>query len=617
MKKFIAFTVAILFLFSVSVVFAGGAKEKTGKEQKKEATTEKAEPQKEAPKTKEAKEAEAGIKKTRFEGLKDIDYSAWEIGKPGGTIVVTTLGDPKSFNALIAAETSTTDIINRVYDAPVDRNNLTLEWEPELVKSWKISDDNLSAVFTMREGLKWSDGQPLTAEDVVFTVNDLIMNKKVQNNMIDAFYVGDKLAKVELLDKMRFKVTLPSLYAGLFNMMSIPVMPKHIIEPLIKEKGAEAFNSFWGVDTDVKSIVGCGPFVVDEYVPGQKIVLKKNPYYWKKDAKGQQLPYLDKIVYLIVEDQNTAILKFQAGETDIYGLRGEDYATLVNKKKELDFELYNGGPAAGTNFLVFNENPAGLQEPKLSWFNDRRFRKAMAHLIDRETIINNVQYGFGFPQYSFIPTFSPYYWPGVEDLAPKYDPEAAKKLLDEMGLIDRNGDGIREDKDGNKVSFVLQTNSNNTVRVTIGEMFAQEAKKIGVDVTFKPGDFNALVTALLKTYKWDAIIIGLTGSVDPISGANVYPSSGNLHMIEPRQKQPRREWEKEVDKWWNYANLTLDENKRKEGFMHIQKIWIEELPWIYTTNPAVIYAYKNKIGNVKPRPVTRGFNGICEYVYIK
>ncbi len=613
-KKILSLTVALFFAFSLTAVFAGGAKEKKETKAKTEVQTPKTQA---APKTKEAQEAQKAIKKTRFEGLKDIDYSKWEIGKRGGSVVVTTLGDPKSFNALIAAETSTTDIINRCYDAPVDRNNLTLEWEPVLVKSWKIAPDNLSCTFTMREGLKWSDGQPLTAEDVVYTVNDLIYNKDIQNNMIDGFYVGKKLAKVELIDKMHFKVTLPQLYAGLFNMMSFPVMPKHIIEPFIKKHGAKAFNSFWGVDTDVKKIVGCGPFVIDEYVPGQKIVLKRNPYYWKKDAKGQQLPYLDKITYLIVEDQNTAILKFMAGETDIYGLRGEDYATLVNKKKELNFELYNGGPAAGTNFLVFNENPAGLKDPKLSWFNDVRFRRAMAHLIDRETIINNVQYGFGFPQYSFIPTFSPYYWPGVEKLAPKYDPEAAKKLLDEMGLIDRDGDGIREDKDGHKVSFVLQTNSNNTVRVAIGEMFAQEAKKIGVDVTFKPGDFNTIVTELLKTYKWDAIIIGLTGSVDPISGANVYPSSGNLHMIEPRQKTPRREWEKEVDKWWNYANLTLDEKKRKEGFMHIQKIWIEELPWIYTTNPAVIYAYKNTLGNIKPRPVSRGFNGICEYVYIK
>ncbi len=613
-KRIFVVALSLLLVFSLTSVFAGGAKEK---KETKAKTEEQAPAAKEAPKSEEAKQAEEATKQTRFEGLKDIDYSNWEIGKRGGSVVVTTLGDPKSFNALIAAETSTTDIINRCYDAPVDRNNLTLEWEPVLVKSWKISDDNLSCTFTMREGLKWSDGEPLTAEDVVYTVNDLIYNKEIQNNMIDAFYVGDKLAKVELIDKMHFKVTLPQLYAGLFNMMSIPVMPKHIIEPFIKKNGAKAFNSFWGVDTDVKKIVGCGPFLIDEYVPGQKIVLKRNPYYWKKDAKGQQLPYLDKITYIIVEDQNTAILKFMAGETDIYGLRGEDYATLVEKKKELDFELYNGGPAAGTNFIVFNENPAGLQDPKLTWFNDVRFRRAMAHLIDRETIINNVQYGFGFPQYSFIPTFSPYYWPGVEELAPKYDPEAAKKLLDEMGLIDRDGDGIREDKDGNKVSFVLQTNSNNTVRVTIGEMFAQEAKKVGVDVTFKPGDFNTLVTALLKTYKWDAIIIGLTGSVDPISGANVYPSKGNLHMIEPRQKSPRREWEKEVDKWWDYANLTLDENKRKEGFMHIQKIWIEQLPWIYTTNPAVIYAYKNKLGNVKPRPVSRGFNGICEYIYIK
>jgi peptide/nickel transport system substrate-binding protein len=623
MRRAIIASLVILALLAPLSAFAGG---KTETPQAQKTEPQKAPETTAQPATKEAKEAAAGVAAARFPGIVEIDYSQFEIGKPGGQIVIATLGDPKSFNLITAAETSSTDILGRVYEGVVDRNPLTLEYEPRLAEKWEIASDNLSATFTMRKGVVWSDGKPITAQDVVYTINDIILNPTkddkdayiLKTNSRDSFRVGDAFMKIELLDDYRFKVTLPSLYAGLLNAMSVAPVPKHIFEPLIKEKGIGAVNSFWGVDTDVTKVVGSGPFLIEQYVPSQKIVLKKNPTYWMKDAKGQQLPYLDKFVYLVVDNQNTQALKFQSKEIDIYGLRGADVATLMPKKQELGFELYNGGPAASTTFFVMNQNPAGVKDPvKLAWFNDRRFRTAMAYLIDKETIINNLMFGFGFPQDSFIPTFSPYYWKDAPKAVPQYDPEKAKKLLDEMDLKDRNGDGIREDAKGNRVAFNLITNSGNTVREGVGNLLASEAKKVGVDITFKPGDFNAMVNSLTSTFDWEGIIIGLTGSVDPISGQNVYPSTGNLHMVEPMQQSARRDWEKDVDKWWDYANLTLDENKRKEGFQKIQEIWLKELPWIYTTNEAAIYGFRSNIGNVKPRPVLRGDRGIVQWLYVK
>jgi peptide/nickel transport system substrate-binding protein len=621
MRRLTIVALVLLALVVPMALFAGPKAEGPA------ATT--AEPAKAAagqPDSKEAKEAAAGIATARFPGIVEIDYAQLEIGKPGGQIVVGALGDPKSFNLITAAETSSTDILGRVYEGVVDRNPLTLEWEPRLAEKWEVASDNLSAIFTMRKGLVWSDGKPLTAQDVVYTINDIILNPTkgekdayvLKTNQRDAFRVGDAFMKVELIDDLRFKVTLPTLYAGLFNTMSVAPVPKHIFEPLIKEKGIAAVNSFWGVDTDVTKVVGSGPFLIEQYVPSQKVVLKKNPTYWMKDAKGQALPYLDKVVFSIIDNQNTMALKFQSKEIDILALRGSDVATFMPKKQELSFELYNGGPAAGSTFFVLNQNPNGVKDPvKLAWFSDKRFRTAMAHLVDKETIINNLMYGFGFPQDSFIPTFSPYYWKGAAAATPQYDPEAAKKLLDAMDLKDRNGDGIREDAKGNRVAFNLITNAGNTVREGVGNLLTQEAKKVGVDITFKPGDFNAMVNALTSTFDWEGIIIGLTGSVDPISGQNVYPSTGNLHMVEPVQTSPRRQWEKDVDKWWDYANLTLDENKRKEGFQKIQEIWLDELPWVFTTNEAAIYGYRNNIGNVKPRPVSRGAVGVMQWLYLK
>lgn len=619
MKKSFLAILLVVALLGAFPLFARGTKESgtTGTTK----AVESAQPQ-----SKEAQQAAAGMKAAQFPGINEISYASWEVGKPGGSIVISQVNDPKSFNRITAAETSSTDPLTLILDTVVNRDPLTLEHVPWLAEKWVIAADNLSAVFTMRQGLKWSDGDDLTAEDVIFTINNIILadvkddkgNYKLKTNLRDGFRVGEAFMKFDLIDKYNFKVTLPTLYAGLLNAMNITPMPKHVFEPLIKEKGLEAVNSLWGVDTDVTKVVGCGPFTFEQYVPAQKIVFKKNPNYWMKDAKGQQYPYLDKVTLLIIDSQNTDVLKFQSKETDILVVRGQDVATLMPKNKEQNFELYNGGPDSGTVFLVLNQNPAGVKDPlKLAWFSDGRFRKAMAHLIDKETLIDNVYYGFGFPQDSFIAVYSPYYWSGAKDLVPQYNPEAAKKLLDEMELKDRNGDGIREDSKGNKVGFNLITNAGNTVREAVGNSIAQEAKKVGIDVTFKPGDFNAMVTSLTNTYDWEGIVIGLTGGVDPIGAQNNIKSSGNLHMIEPKQLSPRRDWEKEVDKWWDYANLTLDENKRKEGFMQIQKIWLEQLPWTYAVNQAIIYAYRNTIGNVKPRPVLRGAIGLVQWLYLK
>ena len=556
-----------------------------------------------------------------FEGIAEIDYSSWEIGKPGGAITVSLVNDPKTLNIMVADETTTTDVLNRVYDFIVARNILTLEWEGKLVESWVISDDSKTITFTMRKGLQWSDGTPLTAEDVVFTVNEIYLNDKVQGSQKDQFYIGDELAQVKLVDTNTFTITTPVIYADIVSLANFRVVPKHILEPLIAEKGIEAVNSFWGVDADVKTIVGSGPFTIDEYVPGQRLILAKNPHYWRKDAKGNRLPYLDKINLVIVEDNNTSFLKFLAGELDtMLRVRGEDVATLIEKKKEGNFEIYNSGPEASTNFLTINQNVNTVPEPKLSWFSNKKFRKALAYLIDRQTIIENVYFGFATPQYSFVPRFSPLYWQGADEAAPKFSPESARQLLDELEMKDRDGDGIREDANGNPVAFIMQTNSSNTQRVKIGEIISQEMKKAGLDVTFKPGDFNTIITALTNSYNWDMIVIGLTGSLQPfLSGNNVYPSRGNLHMIEPNQESPRRDWEKQVDKLYIENTTTVDMEIRKSTGYEMQKIWLDELPWIYTVNQAAIYVFKNRLGNIKPRNIEPYYSwmGICEFLYIK
>jgi peptide/nickel transport system substrate-binding protein len=580
----------------------------------------------------------------QFEGINEIAYGEYEIGKAGGQLVMSIMGDPKTFFDGVASETSSTDITYRLYTPLVNRSQQDLEWQPMASESWEYSEDQKTITHHIRKDMKWSDGTPLTAQDFVFAYNHVMLREDVGSNSRDGMYVNDLPVIVKLIDDYTLSITTDTVYAGMLSISNSNPYPRHILGPVIGWSEEDGYDyeydlvdgeivekksdhidytllaSFWGVDTDVTSIVCSGPFTVSDYIPGQKVVLKKNPYYYEKDAKGNQLPYLDEVIMLIVGDQDTQLAKFQSGETDFYGLRGEDYALLVGKKEEIGFDLYNVGPTSSTQFITMNQNPEAtdVSAEVLSWTSNKKFRMAMAYVVDRDTMINNIAYGFGYPQYSFVPRVSPYYWDDADNKAYKYDPETAKGLLDELGWIDSDGDGIREDDKGNKLSLRMTTNSGNREREAIGELFAQEARKVGVEVNFQPEDFNTMVTKLLSGNDWDIILIGLTGSVDPINGSNVYRSQGNLHMIEPNQTEPRRDWEKVVDEAWKIANNTTDELQRKEGWQTIQEIWVDEIPWIYTYNSASMQAYDTKLGNIQPRPVDNmGWGGIVQYLYWK
>ena len=580
---------------------------------------------------------------SEIEGLIHIEYKDWDCGKKGGRFVIATNEEPKSLNDYISAEMSTGDITERTITAAFVRNMVTLEHQKECCVDYKISEDEKTCTIYLRKDLKWSDGVPITAKDFVFGMNHVILRKEVGSNRRDGNLVNDIPVLAKVIDDYTYSVTLDTVYAGILDRASMVPAPIHIFGPAIgwtEDMGFDyeyhwedgviveenphnldygAIRSLWGVGCDPKEIVSCGPFMIDSYVPGQKVVLKANPYYFKKDANGTRLPYVDELVVLICADTDTMMAKFQAGEVDFYSARGEDVSILLDKTDK-DYNMYDAGAAAQTNFLVFNQNPNAEDVPEhvIRWTNTKKFRQAMGQIIDRETIINNIAYGFGYPQYSFIPTCSPYYWQEAPNKAFKYNLDNARALLDELGWVDTDGDGIREDNEGIKLSIRLTTNSGARQREAIGEMLVQEAKKIGVEILYQPQDFNTMVAKLMSGNDWEGIIIGLTGSVDPISGANVFPSRGFLHMIEPLQEKPRREWEKRVDEAWKVANNTTSDAQRKKGFQTIQEIWIDELPWIYTYNPSRVYAIDKNLGNAMPRAISRyEWDYISEYVYWK
>lgn len=541
-------------------------------------------------------------------------------GNYGGMLTIATISDPKSFNLIVANETSTSRILEHyIFEGLTKENGVTTEVEPALAESWDFSQDGLTWTFHLRQGVKWADEVPFTADDVVFTFNSLIFNPKIPNSSRDVFTIDGKLPKVEKADDTTVRFILPKPFAPFLRQLVQPILPKHKLDSIV---AANKFNEAWGLDTPLTEIVGTGPFILKQYVSSQRLVYERNPNYWKKDKSNKSLPYLDKIVTLIVPDLNAELLKFKAGETDALGMRPQDYSVLKGKEKAGNYTIYNCGPTFGTEFVSFNLNPGktGKGKPfvnpsKLRWFNNPLFRQAVAHAIDKESIIKNVFYGLGYPQDAEEGAANVFFHnPNVKTYP--YDLAKAKQLLTQAGFTDRDNDGWLEDAQGNKVEFNLITNAENNLRIDIANIIIADLNKLGLKVTLQAINFNTLINKLDVSFDWDAILLGLTGGVEPYSGRNVWHSTGQLHLWNPREKKPATDWETKIDSIFDASAIELDQNKRKQLFDEFQNIVAEELPVIYTVNQAALYAVKNKFGNVHPTAFAGVFHNIDE-VYIK
>lgn len=540
--------------------------------------------------------------------------------KHGGQAVFTVTSDPKSFNPITAQETSSTAVISYVFEGLTRTNGLTLAVEPNLAEKWEVSPDGLTWTFHLREDVLWFDGKPFTADDVIFTFNDLIYNETIPSSERDIFTVDGKKFKVTKLDDRTVRFELPLKFAPFLRAMGTAILPRHKLDKAVKDG---RFNFTWGIDTPVKEIVGTGPYMLDSYESGQRIVLKANPFYWRKDRPGQRLPYIQKLIYLIVQSQDVALLKFLEGEVDTISCRGMDFPLLKPMEKKKNFTLYDLGSADGSNFIVFNQNTrvnpktkTPFVDPvKLSWFTNIYFRQAVAHAIDKKRIIEIVMNGLGYPQNSSLnPSNKIFYNPNV--LVYNYDLNKARQILAENGFLDRDGDSIIEDAKGNKVEFNLYTNANSVERVQIAAIIRRDLEQLGMKVNFLSLEFNNLVSKLMANYDWDAMILGLTGGLEPHFGKNVWVSSGQLHFWNPGQRTPATSWEKQIDELFSQGVQQLDDAKRKPFYDEWQMIVSKELPLIYTVFDASLVAVVNKFENLKPSNYGGVFHNL-EEIYIK
>ena len=541
----------------------------------------------------------------------EFDYT---VGRQGGSLTLATISEPLTFNLAISTDASSSGVLGYLFEGLTETSWLTDQVEPALAESWERSEDGLTWTFHLRRDVTWHDGQPFTAHDVEFTFNSIIYNDDIPASSRPSFhfrYLDEESGEwkespmtVTAPDDYTVQCVLPVPFATFLRSMGTAIYPKHILENHVEDG---TFASTWDIDTDPSEIIGTGPFTIGSYEPGERVVMQRNPNYWLNDDAGNSLPYLDEVVHVIVPDLDAELASFMTGESDLHGVLGEELAGLEPLQEEGDFTIYRRGPAFGTTFMGFNMNPganadtgeAYLAPEKLAWFRNAKFRQAVAYSIDKDTIIDEVQHGEGYPQWSSIsPAAGDFHNPDVQRY--EYDMDRANEILDGIGWTDTDGNGIREDDDGNEIAFSLVTNGDNSVRAEVGRLLSENMRQIGLKVEYKLVEFGDLVTQLTASYDWEAMLIGFTGGTDPHSGITFWHSAEGLHLWYPNQPSPATEWEAEIDELYVKASQELDHETRLGYYHRAQELAAENVPVIYTTLSERLSAVRNVFGNSTP-----------------
>ncbi|HEV2468036.1 MAG TPA: ABC transporter substrate-binding protein [Candidatus Sulfotelmatobacter sp.] len=524
------------------------------------------------------------------------------VGQPGGTITVAVRSDPKTLNPVLAVDESTREIIDCMNADLIHINRETQKTEPALAKSWSISRDGKIFILHLRRGLEFSDGQPFTADDVVFSFQ-VYLDEKIHSPQRDLLVVGGKPVSVKKIDELTVEFQLTEPYAAAERIFDgLAILPKHILETAYRNG---TFSKLWGVSMPPNEFAGLGAFRLKEYVPGQRIVLERNPHYWKADRAGRRLPYIDQLVFLFVPSEDAQVIRFQAGDTDLLSrLSAENFAVLQREQTLRGYKLEDLGPGLEYNFLFFNlNNLTGKKLPEIerkqAWFEDTGFRQAVSAAIDRDGIVRLVYNGRATPLWSQV-TPGNKLWVDSSLAAPPQSLDRARELL-RTAHFSWNSTGDLLDARGRAVEFSILTSSSNAERSRIATLIQDDLTKLGMKVHVVSLDFSAMVDRLLNSFDYEAAVMGLaSGDADPESEMNVWLSSGGTHLWNLTESKPATPWEAEIDRLMNQQQVTLDYKRRKHLYDQVQQIVAQELPLVCLASPHILVGAKNRVGNFHP-----------------
>jgi peptide/nickel transport system substrate-binding protein len=498
------------------------------------------------------------------------------IAQSGGELRFCLRMEPKTFDPLKVEDEASASIRYLTGGVLVRVNRQTQELEAELAQSWKISKDGRQITFRLRAGISFSDGTPFSAEDVAYTVQQL-MDPSLHSATGDAFRSGTGNVETKIISPTQISVTFPAPVAGLdrlFDQVAI-----------LSERSSK------------KETAVLGPFMLADYKPGATVLLKRNPNYWKTDEQGRKLPYLDSIRLDIQANRDVEMLRFKRGELDLINSLDTDYFDkLAASSPQL---VHDAGPSLDSEQLWFNEvAKAPIPAYKKNWFRSATFRRAISQAINREDLSRIVYRGHAQPA---LGPFSPAnkFWFNSNLKPQTYSPDAALKALQADGF--RMENGALKDKDGNAVIFSIITNAGSKPRERMAVLIQDDLQKIGIHVNVVTLDFPSLIERMTQTFDYEAIILGLTNvDLDPNGEMNVWLSSSENHQWNPQQKVPETAWEAEIDRLMRAQAASTDPKKRKEAFDRVQEIVAEQEPFIFLINKNALSALSPAVHGAAP-----------------
>lgn len=498
------------------------------------------------------------------------------VAQGGGELRFCLRMEPKTFDPLKVEDEASAAIRYLTGGVLVRVDRQTQELEPELAQSWKVSKDGRMITFRLRSGIYFSDGMSFSAQDVAYTMQQL-MDPALHSATGDAFRSGAGNVETKVISPTQISITFPAPVAGLDRLFDqVAILSEH---------------------SPRKEMAVLGPFMLADYKPGASVLLQRNPNYWKTDEQGRKLPYLDSIRLDIQANRDVELLRFKRGELDlINSLDSEYFDKLEAASPQL---VHDAGPSLDSEQLWFNEvAKAPIPAYKKNWFRSASFRRAISEAINRDDLSRVVYRGHAQPA---VGPFSPAnkFWFNSKLKPQAYSPDAALKSLQSDGF--RLENGVLKDKDGNEVLFSIVTNAGSKTRERMAVLIQDDLQKIRIRVNVVTLDFPSLIERMTQTFDYEAIILGLTNvDLDPNGEMNVWLSSSENHQWNPQQKAPETPWEAEIDRLMRVQASSTDLKQRKQAFDRVQEIVVEEEPFIFLINKNALSAVSTTVHGGAP-----------------
>jgi len=502
--------------------------------------------------------------------------SSQALAQSGGELHFCLRSEPKTFNPLLAADDSSETIRYLTGGVLARVNRLTQDLEPELATAWKVTNGGKTITFQLRDGLRFSDGTPFSADDVAYTMQQL-MDPALHSPTGDAFRSSEGKVAAEVLPKNRVRITFPAPIAGLDRLFDqVAIM---------------------SAKSPQKEMAVLGPYYVGENKAGSYLILKRNPNYWEKDPAGRPLPYIESVRLDIQQNRDIELLRLTRGEIHfINSLDAEYFDKVVSQDPSM---AHDAGASLDSEEMWFNQVAnSPLPAYKKAWFSSTNFRRAISEAINREDIARIVFRGHARPAIGPVSPANKF-WFNAKLQAHPFDQKSALQRLAQDGF--RFQDGVLRDRDGHAVEFSVITNAGNKYRERMATLIQQDLSGIGIKLNVVTLDFPSLIERIAHSFDYEACLLGLVNDeLDPNAQMTVWLSSADSHQWNPSQKTPATAWEAEIDKLMRAQASTLDPKKRKEDFDKVQEIAWQQEPFIYLVNKNALSAVSPAVHNAHP-----------------